>query len=166
MKKMKTYFFVVVFFISMMQNQKVNAADDMDKLVFNKIENAENTGSSINMQGIKDSDLVSINAITLNSCNLYYSFSSNSMDIVIYTSATATATEIGVENLQIQVKTSSGWKSVASGSDCSYNSLSYTGIVNYSGVVKGSEYRVVCTHYAIINGTKYTRSNQTSASVF
>lgn len=81
------------------------------------------------------------------------SFSSSGMSITITTSMVGIASVVGVKDVEIQLKNGNDWVTVATSTGGElYNTLGCAVTCTYTGVIYGEYYRVVCTHYADVDG--------------
>lgn len=103
---------------------------------------------------------------SLTACNLGIGIASNGLQITFVTSASETATEIGVKDVVLQEKVWYGWKNIPANNYCTYNSDIYTGSVVYTAATKGTTYRVKCTHYAKFGSNELTLSTTSSELVY
>lgn len=73
------------------------------------------------------------------------------------TSVGKKASEIGVRKLVFQEKTAPFvWETIFADSYCDYDSYNYVGVTEYLTPEEGKTYRVMATHYAIIDGIEYS----------
>ena len=103
---------------------------------------------------------------SLAGCTLGIGMSSSGLSITFTTSATQTASEIGIKNVMLQEKTWYGWKDLPISNYYINNSDSYSGEVIYTNAVSGKTYRAYCTHYAKFGSTELTLYNETNNFVY
>ena len=103
---------------------------------------------------------------SLTGCSLGIGMSSSGLSITFRTSATETATEIGIKNFVLQEKTWYGWKDIPVSNYYTNNSDIYSGEVIYTNAVAGKTYRAYCTHYAKFGSTEVTLYNETNNFVY
>lgn len=102
-------------------------------------------------------------AATLTGCSIGISIGADGVKGSIATGSTVTASEIGVENIRVEKYVNGKWTLVGSHSggyvtnDNNYGMDVYT-----SSAQKGVQYRISCTHYAILNGVRHELFNVTN----
>ena len=107
---------------------------------------------------------VSLYATTFSEASITISFSSAGMLVEIATCTTKTASVVGCKDIVIQKQGLFGWTTVATSSGgASYNVTGSVCTVLYDGAVKGETYRVLCTHYANVDG--YNEASNDSGAV-
>ena len=81
------------------------------------------------------------------------SFSSSGMSITISTSMTLNASIVGVKDIEIQLKNGNDWVTVATSAGGGVTDAMGCAVeLTYTGAIYGEYYRVVCTHYADVDG--------------
>lgn len=97
-------------------------------------------------------------------CTIAVSKGSDGMKIDISTCSVGTSSVIGVKNIKVQKKNWLGlWTTVATCSGAEvYNSSSFGMTTTYTGAEEGATYRILCTHYANVDG--YTEGDNDSGS--
>ena len=93
-------------------------------------------------------------ATTFDDASVNFSFSSEGLHIAIDTGTTMTASVIGVKDIKVQHKGLFGiWTTVATSDGAEAYNTSFVSIaLTYTGAEVGENYRVVCTHYADVDG--------------
>lgn len=101
---------------------------------------------------------------TLSACKIGKGISGNSVVASIETSATVTASKIGVRDVVFEKYIGNGeWEEVGSHpGGYTKNDTHYSASFTLSPIQDGVIYRVNCTHYAVINGVEYTLYNSTN----
>ncbi|MCI8736296.1 MAG: hypothetical protein HFI11_04820 [Lachnospiraceae bacterium] len=102
-------------------------------------------------------------AATLTSCTIGISVDATGVQGSITTGSTVTASKIGVENIRVEKYVNGKWILVGT-HDGGYttNKLDYAMNVTTSSAQKGVQYRISCTHYAILNGVRHELFNVTN----
>lgn len=100
----------------------------------------------------------------LSRCKINVSGDSEGMHIDIITGSVGIASVIGIKDIKIQKKTWYGmWETVAVCDGAELENHSTIGItITYPGAVKGATYKILCVHYADVNG--YTECDSDSGS--
>ena len=112
---------------------------------------------------VGNSDIIPY-ATTFSEASITISFSSAGMLVEIATCTTKTASVVGCKDIVIQKKGLFGWTTVATSSGGeSYNVTGSLCTVLYAGAEKGATYRVLCTHYANVDG--YNEASNESGGV-
>lgn len=127
-------------------------------------EYVELTGDNVEYGIYNQEGNPNVRAGTLEFCKIGKSVSTNGVVATITTSATATASKIGVRDVVFEKYIGNGeWEKVAShpGSYVT-NSKDYGATFKTSSAQEGVTYRVSCTHYAVIDGVEYTLYNSTN----
>ena len=94
-----------------------------------------------------------VRSTTFSDNSIDVSFSSSGMSITISTSTTLIASVVGVKDVEIQLKNGNDWVTIATSTGGElYNTLGCAVTCTYTGVIYGEYYRVVCTHYADVDG--------------
>ncbi len=102
-------------------------------------------------------------AATLTDCTIGISIGADGVKGSISTGSTVTASKIGVENIRVEKYVNGKWTLVGSHSggyvtnDNNYGMDVYT-----TSAQKGVQYRISCTHYAILNGVRHELFNVTN----
>lgn len=90
---------------------------------------------------------------TFAQCFFSVSGSDEGMSILIHTGTTGIASVVGVKDIKIQKKVWYGWSTVAvsdGGEQTDVSGMAVT--ILYRNAVKGETYRILCTHYADVDG--------------
>lgn len=102
-------------------------------------------------------------AATLTGCTIGISVSSNGVVGSITTGSTVTASKIGIENIRVEKYVNGNWELVGTHSGgYTTNNDDYLMTVSTSSAQKGVQYRISCTHYAILNGVRHELFNVTN----
>lgn len=107
-------------------------------------------------------DVSGARAATLTGCTIGISVNANGVKGSIKTGSTVQASEIGIENIRLEAYSNGEWVLVGShpgGSKKSDNV--YAMNVSTTTAQKGVQYRISCTHYAILNGVRHAVYNVT-----
>lgn len=91
---------------------------------------------------------------TLFDCEIIMAFKMDEGLCISFTTVCAgTASVIGVKDIKIQQKMWYGWKTVATSDGAeSYNCSLFGADLTYPEAIKDRTYRVICTHYADVDG--------------
>lgn len=91
---------------------------------------------------------------TLFDCEIIMAFKMDEGLCMSFTTVCAgTASVIGVKDIKIQQKMWYGWKTVATSDGAeSYNCSLFGADLKYPDAIKDKTYRVICTHYADVDG--------------
>ena len=101
-------------------------------------------------------------AATLANCSIGISVSASGVEGSIKTGSTVTASKIGVKNIRIEKLVDGKWTLVGSHSgDYTTNDNAHGMNVYTSSAQKGVQYRISCTHYAVLNGVLHELDNVT-----
>lgn len=102
-------------------------------------------------------------AAILTDCTIGISVDANGVKGSISTGSTVTASKIGVEDIVIEKYVNGKWTLVGT-SDGGYttNDNDYGINVSTRSAQKGVQYRISCTHYAILNGVRHELYNVTN----
>ncbi len=122
----------------------------------------ELTGDNVG-HGIYDiPDISGARAETLSGCSIGISVSASGVRGTVKTGSTVQASTIGAENIKVEKKVNGKWKQVGD-TMSGYVTNDDTCVINVttSSAEKGVEYRITCTHYAVLSGTKRTLYNET-----
>lgn len=107
-------------------------------------------------------DISGARAATLANCSIGISVNANGVKGSIRTGSTVQASEIGISNIRLEKYVNGKWTLVASHSGGSKNNDNvYAMDVSTSYAEKGVEYRISCTHYAILEGVRHEINNVT-----
>lgn len=137
------------------------AQENVETLILSPYQ--ELTGDNIG-HGIYDiSGNRSEKAVTLSDFTIGISVNANGVKGSITTGSTVTASKIGVENIRVEKYVNGKWTLVGTHSgDYVTNSNDYAMNVSTSSAEKGVQYRISCTHYAILNGVRHELFNVTN----
>ena len=113
-----------------------------------------------------DADYIAAVSASLSACSFGISARSDGVGLTLSTTATVTASEIGVKDIVIQEKTLFGWRDISVDKQYTSNSDVYSGGVVLTSADKGKTYRAHGTHYAIINGKEYTLYAESAELVY
>lgn len=109
---------------------------------------------------------IGLYATTFNEAIISISFDSEGMYVEFFTSMSKEASIVGVKDIKIQKKVWYGWTTVATSDGAtSYDCLSSACGVRYRGAELGETYRVLCTHFADVDGYR-DYPNETSGYVY
>ncbi len=139
----------------------VHAQDTVETLIISPYQKL--TGDNIE-HGIYDiPDNRGEKAATLTDCTIGISVNASGVKGSITTGSTVTASKIGVENIRVEKYVDGKWILVGT-HDGGYttNKLDYAMNVSTSSAQKGVQYRISCTHYAILNGVRHELFNVTN----
>lgn len=118
----------------------------------------ENVGHGVN----DISGNPSARAATLTNCRAGISVSANGVRGVIKTGSTVTASEIGIKNIRVEKYVNGRWTLVGSHpGGYTTNDDAYVVDVWTDSAEKGVQYRITCTHYAILDGVRRELNNAT-----
>ncbi len=122
----------------------------------------ELTGDHVG-HGIYDiPDIRSERAATLTDCTIGISIGADGVKGSISTGSTVTASKIGVENIRVEKYVNGKWTLVGTSSGgYTTNDNDYGINVSTNSAQKGVQYRISCTHYAILNGVRHELFNVT-----
>ena len=102
-------------------------------------------------------------AATLADCSIGISVSANGVKGSITTGSTVTASKIGVENIRVEKYVNGKWTLVGTHTGgYTTNNIDYAMNVSTSSAEKGVQYRISCTHFAILNGVRHELNNVTN----
>lgn len=122
----------------------------------------ELTGDNVG-HGIYDiPDMSGVRAEILSGCSIGISVNANGVRGTITTSSTVEASEIGAENIKVEKLVDGKWKQIGE-TMSDYTTKNDTCVIGIttSSAEKGVEYRITCTHYAVMSGVKRTLYNET-----
>lgn len=101
-------------------------------------------------------------AAMLSGCSVGISVSANGVRGSIKTGSTVKASEIGIENIRVEKYVDGEWKLVGThpgGHRADDNA--YVMNISTNSAQKGVQYRITCTHYAILEGVRHEIKNAT-----
>lgn len=138
----------------------VHAEENTEELTVS--EYRELTGDNIG-HGIYDlPDDMDAKAAMLANCSIGISVSAGGVEGSIKTGSTVTASKIGVKNIRVEKLVGGNWILVASHSGgYTTNDNAYGANVSTGSAQKGVQYRISCTHYAVLNGVTHELNNVT-----
>lgn len=107
-------------------------------------------------------DIGGAKAATLTGCTIGISVSANGVRGSITTGSTVQASEIGMKNVKVEKNEGNGWEQVGN-TMSAHNTNNNTCVVEVttSSAKKGVQYRITCTHYAILEGVRHELYNET-----
>lgn len=137
-----------------------HAQEDGETLILSAYQ--ELTGENIG-HGINDiPDNSGVRAAMLTNCSLSITVDANGVKGSMTTGSTIEASEIGVENVKVEKYVNGKWEQIGpTNSGHTTKSDYYAANVSTSSAEKGVEYRISCTHYAILNGVRHSLPNVT-----
>lgn len=122
----------------------------------------ELTGDNVG-HGVYDiPDISGARAETLTNCSISITVNANGVRGTISTGSTVEASTIGAENIKVEKKVDGKWKQIGdtmSGSTTKNNACVIA--ITTSSAEKGVEYRITCTHYAVLPSGRRTLYNET-----
>lgn len=138
----------------------VHAEENTEELIISEYK--ELAGDNIEY-GIYDlPDDMDAKAATLANCSIGISVSASGVEGSIKTGSTVTASKIGVKNIRIEKLVNGKWTLVGTHSgDYTTNDNAHGMNVYTSSAQKGVQYRISCTHYAVLNGVTHELYNVT-----
>lgn len=107
-------------------------------------------------------DISGARAATLTNCSIGISVNANGVYGSIKTGSTVKASEIGISNIKVEKYVNGSWTLVGTapgGSVKNDNVCAMEVSTNYAE--KGVQYRISCTHYAILEGVRHEINNVT-----
>lgn len=122
----------------------------------------ELTGDNVG-HGIYDiPDISGARAEMLSGCSISIGVNANGVTGTITTGSTVQASEIGAENIKLEKKVNGKWEQIGDTMK-NYTTNNNTCVISIttSSAVKGVEYRITCTHYAVLSSGKRTLYNET-----
>lgn len=127
-------------------------------------EYVELTGDNVEYGIYNQEGNPNVRAASLDACKIGKGTSGSTLIASVETSATATASKIGVRNVVFEKYIGNGeWEEVASHpGGYTTNATHYNASFKISPIQEGVIYRVTCTHYAVINGVEHTLYNSTN----
>lgn len=139
----------------------VSAEEKVEKLIVSGYR--ELTGDNIG-HGIYDiSDNSGAKAAMLTNCSIGISVSASGVEGSIKTGSTVTASKIGVKNIRVEKLVDGKWTLVGTHSgDYTTNDNAHGMNVYTSSAQKGVQYRISCTHYAVLDGVTRELYNVTN----
>lgn len=107
-------------------------------------------------------DVSGARAATLTNCSIGISVNANGVRGSIITGSTVQASEIGIEYIRLEAYVDGKWTLVGShpGGSRKNNDV-YAMEIYTTTAEKGVQYRISCTHYAILNGVRHAVYNVT-----
>lgn len=138
----------------------VHAEENIEELTVS--EYRELTGDNVG-HGIYDlPDDMDAKAATLTNCSIGISVSASGVEGSIVTGSTVTASKIGVKNIRVEKLVGGEWTLVGSHSGgYTTNNDVFAMNVSTGSAQKGAQYRISCTHYAVLNGVTHELDNVT-----
>lgn len=107
-------------------------------------------------------DVSGARAAMLTGCTIGISVNANGVKGSIKTGSTVQASEIGIENIRLEAYVDGKWTLMGSHPGGSKkNDDVYAMNVSTTTAQKGVQYRISCTHYAILNGVRHAVYNVT-----
>lgn len=138
----------------------VSAEEKVEKLIVS--EYRELTGDNIG-HGLYDIPDSGAKAAMLTNCSIGISVSASGVEGSIVTGSTVTASKIGVKNIRVEKLVDGKWTLVASHSGgYTTNDNAYGANVSTGSAQKGVQYRISCTHYAVLDGVTRELYNVTN----
>lgn len=122
----------------------------------------ELTGDNV-AHGVYDiPDMSEARAAMLSGCSIGISVNANGVKGSIKTGSTVKASEIGIKDIKMEKYVNGKWTLVGSSAGGSTtNDTSYAMNVSTTAAQKGVQYRISCTHYAVLEGVKHELYNVT-----
>ncbi len=138
-----------------------HAQENVEILIVSKYQQL--TGDNIG-HGIYDiPDFREEKAATLTDCTIGISVNANGVKGSISTGSTVIASEIGITNIRVEKYVNGNWVLVGTHSGGSVKNDNAMGMnISTSSAEKGVQYRISCTHYAILNGVRHELFNVTN----
>ena len=139
----------------------VSAEEKVEKLIVSGYR--ELTGDNIG-HGLYDiPDNSGAKAATLTNCSIGISVSASGVEGSIKTGSTVTASKFGVKNIRVEKLVDGKWTLVGTHSgDYTTNDNAHGMNVYTSSAQKGVQYRISCTHYAVLDGVTRELYNVTN----
>ncbi|RKJ43782.1 hypothetical protein D7X98_14505 [bacterium 1XD8-76] len=139
----------------------VSAEEKVEKLIVS--EYRELAGDNIG-HGLYDiPDNSGAKAAMLTNCSIGISVSASGVEGSIKTGSTVTASKIGVKNIRVEKLVDGKWTLVGTHSgDYTTNDNAHGMNVYTSSAQKGVQYRISCTHYAVLDGVTRELYNVTN----
>lgn len=107
-------------------------------------------------------DMGGAKAATLANCSIGISVSANGVYGSIMTGSTVKASEIGITDIRVEKYVNGRWELVGTAPGGSVKNDNACAMeVTTTSAVKGVEYRISCTHYAILEGVRHELHNVT-----
>lgn len=108
-------------------------------------------------------DMNNAKAAMLSGCSIGISVNENGVYGSIKTGSTVIASEIGIENIRVEKYVDGTWKLVGTHpGGYETNDDACVMYVKTNSAQEGVEYRIGCTHYAILEGKRHEIKNMTS----
>ena len=138
-----------------------HAQENLEPLIVS--EYRELTGDNVG-HGIYDiPDFGGEKAATLSGCSIGISVDANGVKGSIHTGSTVTASEIGITNIRVEKYVNGNWTLVGTSSGGHTTNDDAFGMnVSTSSAQKGVQYRISCTHYAVLNCVRHELNNVTN----
>ncbi len=155
---------VVLYGIAILSGNMQMVAHAQELMPVTVSEYVELTGDNVEYGIYNQEGNPNVRAGTLGVCRLGKSVSTSGVVASIETTATATASKIGVRDVVFEKYIGNGeWEEVASHpGGYVTNSKDYDATFRTSSAQEGVTYRVTCVHYAVIDGVEYTLYNTTN----
>lgn len=107
-------------------------------------------------------DVSGARAAMLANCSISISVSANGVRGSIKTGSTVQASEIGMKNIKVEKNEGNGWEPIGTPKSVhNTNNNACVVDVSTSSAQKGVQYRITCTHYAILEGVTHSLYNET-----
>lgn len=107
-------------------------------------------------------DISGARAAMLTGCSIGISVNANGVRGSIKTGSTVTASKIGIENIKVEKYVNGNWTLVGSPAGGYNTNDDVCAMEVYTtSAEKGVQYRISCTHYAILNGVRHELYNVT-----
>lgn len=107
-------------------------------------------------------DISGARAATLANCSIGIAVNANGVTGSIKTGSTVTASEIGISNIRVEKYVNGSWVLVGTNPGGSVKNNDVCAMEVYTtSAEKGVEYRISCTHYAILEGVRHEIYNVT-----
>lgn len=107
-------------------------------------------------------DIGGARAATLANCSIGISVNANGVRGSIRTGSTVKASEIGISNIRVEKYVNGSWTLVGTAPGGSVKNDDVCAMdVSTNYAEKGVEYRISCTHYAILEGVRHEINNVT-----
>ncbi len=155
---------VVLYSIAILSGNMQMVAHAQELVPVTVGEYVELTGDDVEYGIYNQEGNPNVRAASLGVCKIGKGTSGNSLIASVETSATATASKIGVRDVVFEKYIGNGeWEEVTSHpggytTNAKHYSASFTASPTQEGVI----YRVTCVHYAVINGVEHTLYNSTN----
>lgn len=107
-------------------------------------------------------DISGARAAMLTNCSIGISVNANGVTGSIKTGSTVTASEIGISNIRVEKYVNGSWVLVGTNPGGSVKNNNACAMEVYTtSAEKGVQYRISCTHYAILEGVRHEINNVT-----